>query len=337
MGVMGKKFTSTLFHSLMKETVKEALKSKSEDGRVHPKVGAILVNPKGKILHRAHRGEKKGSHAEYVLLEKARQAGTNLKKAILFASLEPCTQRSPEKIPCVKRVIESGIPTIYIGTLDPNPNINGKGETYLIYEGRVVERFTYEYQTQLWNINREFFEQHRHAHQTFNSLYIPSKTAQDYYQPKLVNSRDGLLHQSMDLIFGSSEEIWIMAGDLSWLRELQPCLFYAALQKREIKIICTPKSKNIYEERKETARFLGASVAIVKGTFPLRGTIVEPYTSRASMISIETMPHLHGSLFRKPQDSSVLDAMVKLFGDTWKNAKKERKKYLSMFQYLIKS
>ncbi|MCH7532705.1 MAG: hypothetical protein IIB36_13235, partial [Gemmatimonadetes bacterium] len=67
-----------LKYSLMTQTIEEAKLSQSEDNRIHPFVGAILCSSTGQELHRAHRGEILGAHAEFALLEKARQAGTQL-------------------------------------------------------------------------------------------------------------------------------------------------------------------------------------------------------------------------------------------------------------------
>jgi tRNA(Arg) A34 adenosine deaminase TadA len=73
---------STLIRELMLETITEARKSRSEDGRDdHPYVGAILADGStGRIILRSHRGEPSditglpvGAHAEYVLLEKAKR------------------------------------------------------------------------------------------------------------------------------------------------------------------------------------------------------------------------------------------------------------------------
>ncbi len=50
--------------------IEEAKRSRSEDPRAHPKVGAVVVK-EGVVLGRAHRGELgEGDHAEYTLLEK---------------------------------------------------------------------------------------------------------------------------------------------------------------------------------------------------------------------------------------------------------------------------
>jgi pyrimidine deaminase RibD-like protein len=48
--------------------IEEARKSASEDARVHPFVGVVVVKD-GKELARSHRGEIPGNHAEFIALE----------------------------------------------------------------------------------------------------------------------------------------------------------------------------------------------------------------------------------------------------------------------------
>ena len=116
---------------LMREAIAEAKKSRPEADHV-PYVGAILTDSSGEILHRAHRGERgSGDHAEFILLSKAKEAGTDLASTVLFVTLEPCTRRGLGKIPCAVRIANEGIRRIFIGTLDPNPHITGHGEMFL--------------------------------------------------------------------------------------------------------------------------------------------------------------------------------------------------------------
>src|SRR5271157_6140672 len=129
-------------NELMCEAITEAAKSKAEDQGVHPKVGAILADANGAIIERTHRGmEGHGDHAEFLLLKKARAAGQNLSNATLFVTLEPCAApRGRGKLACAEHILQSGIGTVYIGMLDPNPQICGRGETLLRYS-TTVERF----------------------------------------------------------------------------------------------------------------------------------------------------------------------------------------------------
>jgi len=156
---------------LMQETIDEAKKSKAEDQGVHPKVGAIIADREGNILQRAHRGEEKGCHAEFLCLKKAKEAGQNLGDCMFFVTLEPCTARGPDKKACSTHIIESGLKKVYLGMLDPNPAICGRGETRLRFY-MDVDRFPSYLIREIENINQDFVELHKSAHLSEESLYV---------------------------------------------------------------------------------------------------------------------------------------------------------------------
>jgi len=108
----------------MEIAVEEMKLSKSEHtNKVDPMVGAVLVNKRGKILGRAHRGNFiAGDHAEFTILEKLRSDEDPV-GGTLYVTLEPCTKRELPKKPCAQRIVEEGIVRVVIGILDPNPEI----------------------------------------------------------------------------------------------------------------------------------------------------------------------------------------------------------------------
>jgi pyrimidine deaminase RibD-like protein/SAM-dependent methyltransferase len=163
--------------NLMEEAISESEKSVAEDGRVHPKVGSILTNQEGKILLRSHR-EKDGSHSEYNILKKAEEQGLDLSNTTLFVTLEPCTSRGTGKIPCAQRIADSKIETVYIGMLDPNPMICGKGETFLRAKNKTVERFHNEFIKQIEKSNKIFFDYYRQQLLPDNSLYVKKQISE---------------------------------------------------------------------------------------------------------------------------------------------------------------
>jgi pyrimidine deaminase RibD-like protein/SAM-dependent methyltransferase len=162
---------------LMQEAISEATKSRVEDQGIHPKVGALIADADGKILQRAHRGEELGSHAEFLCIEKARKAGQDLTACMLFVTLEPCTARGPGKKACCTHVLESGLKRVYIGMLDPNVAICGRGETRLRYCIE-VERFPSDLVRQIEAINEEFVNLHRDSHLSEASLYVKMQIQQ---------------------------------------------------------------------------------------------------------------------------------------------------------------
>lgn len=156
----------------MQLSINESKKSTPEDYGVHPKVGAILCDFQGNVLVSSYRGETgNGDHCEYILLKKAESLGINTGETILFVALEPCTARSPGKIPCAQRIVDSKIRKVYLGMLDPNPIICGRGETFLrMYTD--VERFPSGLIKQIDEINEDFINLYRSELLPDSSLYV---------------------------------------------------------------------------------------------------------------------------------------------------------------------
>jgi pyrimidine deaminase RibD-like protein len=135
--------------------VDEARKSVAEDKREHPMVGCVVVKD-GQVLATAHRGEVKSCHAEFIALEKKLRDAT-LSGCTVYATLEPCTTRSHSKIPCADRLIDRRVARVVIGTLDPNPDIRGKGMWKLQNAGVAVGMFPHAQTMELMELNRHFF------------------------------------------------------------------------------------------------------------------------------------------------------------------------------------
>ena len=85
------------------DVMQKSIAEKRKDGKINPKVGAVVVFPDG-TYETAHRGElRDGDHAEYTLIER-KCVNRDLKDAILFATLEHCVKRNPPKRGCCKHV-----------------------------------------------------------------------------------------------------------------------------------------------------------------------------------------------------------------------------------------
>jgi pyrimidine deaminase RibD-like protein len=129
-------------------------KAQAEDDRLHPKVGAVLMQG-GEVLDSAFRGElDPGEHAEFALLHK-KLANINLSGSILFTTLEPCTARKTHK-PCAEWILERKIEHVVVGMLDPNPRIYSLGITQLREGGIPIDFFPAELREEIRTDNSAF-------------------------------------------------------------------------------------------------------------------------------------------------------------------------------------
>jgi pyrimidine deaminase RibD-like protein len=147
-------------YELAKAATEEAAKSE-RGGANDPKVGAVLIKD-GNEITLAHRGEfEKGEHAEFTLLQKKLRSKDRTSGATLYTTLEPCTTRTHDKLPCADWIIQKGIRKVIIGILDPNPTICGRGYWRLVDAGIDVELFPPELSRQILRLNNRFVELHR--------------------------------------------------------------------------------------------------------------------------------------------------------------------------------
>lgn len=88
----------------------------------NPMVGAVIVKNDKIISEGYHRGYGR-PHAEIEALKNSKR---DVAGSTMYVNLEPCCHYGKTP-PCVKAIIDSRINKIYIGMLDPNPQVKGKG------------------------------------------------------------------------------------------------------------------------------------------------------------------------------------------------------------------
>lgn len=99
----------------------------------NPSVGAVFVCD-GKILGEGYHAFFGGKHAEIAALDDALFRGHSLSGAELYVTLEPCVHLGKTP-PCVDRLLSLGLQSVYIGVLDMNPLVSGKGISMLREHG----------------------------------------------------------------------------------------------------------------------------------------------------------------------------------------------------------
>jgi diaminohydroxyphosphoribosylaminopyrimidine deaminase/5-amino-6-(5-phosphoribosylamino)uracil reductase len=100
----------------------------------NPAVGAVLVKG-GRVVARGHHARAGGPHAEIVALQ---QAGTRAAGADLYTTLEPCNHTGKTG-PCTLAILDAGVRRVFVGSLDPFPQVSGRGVRRLRRGGVDVE------------------------------------------------------------------------------------------------------------------------------------------------------------------------------------------------------
>lgn len=105
-------------------------------------VGAIVVDHRGVPLATGHTGEAgPRDHAEEVALAKlAGRPGTDLSRATVYSSLEPCTTRRSRPGTCADLILAAGVGRVVIALREPLVFADCHGVEHLREHGvRVIE------------------------------------------------------------------------------------------------------------------------------------------------------------------------------------------------------
>lgn len=153
----------------MKLAIEEAKKGEGWTNP-NPMVGAVIVKD-GRILSKDYHHKCGEFHAERNAILNCSEDMTG---AEMYVTLEPCCHHGKTP-PCTEIIIESGIRKVYIGSMDPNPLVAGKGVEILKEHG--IEVVTGLCEQECLELNRVFFH------------YIQTKTP--YVVMKYAMTADG--------------------------------------------------------------------------------------------------------------------------------------------------
>lgn len=137
--------------------------------QANPLVGAVVVR-QDKIVSEGYHALWGHAHAERMALARAMEQHLDLNDATLYVTLEPCCHQGKTP-PCTDIVLQSGIQRVVVGSLDPNPLMQGKGIALLRKQGLTVETRCLEEECKA--LNRAFFTNQRQ-----HCAYIVLKWAQ---------------------------------------------------------------------------------------------------------------------------------------------------------------
>ncbi len=88
----------------------------------NPMVGALIVRD-GEIIGQGYHRRYGGDHAEINAIWDAKG---DMSGATLYVTLEPCCHQGKKTPPCLDALLKYNLERVVIGTVDPNPQVNGK-------------------------------------------------------------------------------------------------------------------------------------------------------------------------------------------------------------------
>lgn len=118
----------------------------------NPMVGAVIVH-NNRIIGEGFHQRYGDAHAEPNAIHSVTEKSL-LRESTLYVNLEPCSYfgKTP---PCANLIVETGIPRVVIGTLDPNPRVSGKGVE--IMEAAGIEVSVGMLEDECNELNKRFF------------------------------------------------------------------------------------------------------------------------------------------------------------------------------------
>ncbi len=89
----------------------------------NPRVGCVIVNDSNEILGEGWHQAPGQAHAEINAMQ---NVGDRLRGATVFVTLEPCAHQGKTP-PCADALVKAAVKTVVIASLDPFPQVSGRG------------------------------------------------------------------------------------------------------------------------------------------------------------------------------------------------------------------
>jgi diaminohydroxyphosphoribosylaminopyrimidine deaminase / 5-amino-6-(5-phosphoribosylamino)uracil reductase len=89
----------------------------------NPSVGCVIVDSNGRIAGSARTANGGRPHAEVLALA---QAGDTAGSGTAYVTLEPCSHHGKTG-PCCDALMNAGVSSVYVATLDTDPRVSGRG------------------------------------------------------------------------------------------------------------------------------------------------------------------------------------------------------------------
>ncbi len=123
----------------------------------NPMVGAVIVH-NGRIIGEGYHRRCGEGHAEVNAIASVSEADRPLlKESTMYVTLEPCSHYGKTP-PCAKLIIDTGIPRVVVGAVDPFAKVAGRGIKMLRDNG--IEVSTGLLADECQRLNRKFFTAH---------------------------------------------------------------------------------------------------------------------------------------------------------------------------------
>jgi diaminohydroxyphosphoribosylaminopyrimidine deaminase/5-amino-6-(5-phosphoribosylamino)uracil reductase len=104
----------------------------------NPAVGCVITDNRGNVLGEGCTQAAGQAHAEIMALRDAAAQGRDVRGAIVYVTLEPCSHQGRTG-PCCDALIRAGVARVVAAIEDPNPRVAGQGFAYLRDAGITVE------------------------------------------------------------------------------------------------------------------------------------------------------------------------------------------------------